>query len=127
MRIASLAGAAVVYAAALLAPALAHAQLPRDPAERARVIAQILEANARQLTLFDRASSREIAWNGLSVTAIAGTTARTRCSEPYGGLASMRVTGRRSSTGTLATSYLTVTASGGSAHGWKMSASSDTV
>jgi hypothetical protein len=38
---------------AVAAPA--HAQgLPRDPAERAKAIAQILEANARQLTLFDR-------------------------------------------------------------------------
>ena len=31
-----------------------HAQLPRDPAERARIIAQILETQARQLTIFDR-------------------------------------------------------------------------
>jgi Tol biopolymer transport system component len=54
MKIASLASSAVVCAAVLLAPALAQAQLPRDPAERARVIAQILEANARQLTIFDR-------------------------------------------------------------------------
>ena len=52
MKIASLITAAAVVA--LLLPARAHAQLPRDPAERARVIAQILEANARQLTLFDR-------------------------------------------------------------------------
>ena len=42
------------WCAALLSPARAEAQLPRDPAERARVIAQIMEANARQLTLFDR-------------------------------------------------------------------------
>ena len=32
----------------------AAAQLPKDPAERAKVIAQIFAANARQLTLFDR-------------------------------------------------------------------------
>jgi Tol biopolymer transport system component len=30
------------------------AQLPTDPEERAKVIAQIMQANARQLTLFDR-------------------------------------------------------------------------
>ena len=52
MKIASLITAAAVVA--LLSPARSHAQLPRDPAERARVIAQVLEANARQLTLFDR-------------------------------------------------------------------------
>ena len=53
MKIASLVTAAAVVA--LLLPARAHAQgLPRDPAERAKVIAQILEVNARQLTLFDR-------------------------------------------------------------------------
>jgi Tol biopolymer transport system component len=46
--------AAIVCAALLLAPSVGEAQLPRDPAERARVIAQIMEANARQLTLFDR-------------------------------------------------------------------------
>jgi len=54
MKFASLATSAVVCVTILLAPALAHAQLPRDPAERAKVIAQILEANARQLSLFDR-------------------------------------------------------------------------
>ena len=53
MKIASLIMAAAVVA--VLSPARAHAQLlPRDPAERAKVIAQILEVNARQLTLFDR-------------------------------------------------------------------------
>jgi Tol biopolymer transport system component len=53
MKIASLITATVVVA--LLSPAPARAQgLPRDPAERAKVIAQILEVNARQLTLFDR-------------------------------------------------------------------------
>jgi Tol biopolymer transport system component len=44
---------AVVCTALLLAPA-AEAQLPRDPVERARIISQIMEVNARQLTLFDR-------------------------------------------------------------------------
>jgi Tol biopolymer transport system component len=53
MKIASLITAAAVVAS--LSPARADAQgLPRDPAERAKVIAQILEVNARQLTLFDR-------------------------------------------------------------------------
>ena len=47
--------AAVAFAALLLAPAPATAQLPKDPAERAKVIAQIMAANARQITLFDRA------------------------------------------------------------------------
>lgn len=47
------AGLALV-AALLLAPAVSHAQLPRDPVERAKIIAQILESNASQLTLFDR-------------------------------------------------------------------------
>src|SRR3972149_5759567 len=46
--------ASAVCAALLLAPVSGEAQLPRDPVERARVIAQIMEANARQLTLFDR-------------------------------------------------------------------------
>jgi Tol biopolymer transport system component len=32
----------------------ALAQLPKDPEERAKVIAQIMQANSRQLTLFDR-------------------------------------------------------------------------
>lgn len=51
----SYAAPSVALAAALfLTPVLAEAQLPRDPAERARVIAQVLEANARQLTVFDR-------------------------------------------------------------------------
>jgi Tol biopolymer transport system component len=40
--------------AGLLIASLAEAQLPRDPAERARVVAQIMEANARILTVFDR-------------------------------------------------------------------------
>ena len=45
---------AALGAALLLVPATSQAQLPRDPVERARVVAQIMEMNARQLTLFDR-------------------------------------------------------------------------
>src|SRR6266850_5423002 len=45
---------AAVVLAALLAAVPGQAQLPRDPAERAKVIAQILQANSRQLTIFDR-------------------------------------------------------------------------
>jgi Tol biopolymer transport system component len=45
---------AAATAVLLFAPTIAHAQLPRDPAERARIIAQILETQARQLTVFDR-------------------------------------------------------------------------
>jgi Tol biopolymer transport system component len=45
---------AVALSALLLAAVPGEAQLPRDPAERAKVIAQIMQANARQLTLFDR-------------------------------------------------------------------------
>ena len=52
-RMASLTAAAL-SAALLLAPVPAGAQLPKDPVERAKVIAQIMAANARQLTLFDR-------------------------------------------------------------------------
>jgi Tol biopolymer transport system component len=43
-----------VGAALLAAPLRSEAQLPRDPAERARVIAQIMEMQSRQLTVFDR-------------------------------------------------------------------------
>ena len=50
----SLFAAPALAAALLLTPTLVHAQLPRDPAERARIIAQILETQARQLTIFDR-------------------------------------------------------------------------
>ena len=50
----SLVAAAAVVAALLLTPSIVRAQLPRDPAERARIIAQILETQARQLTVFDR-------------------------------------------------------------------------
>jgi Tol biopolymer transport system component len=46
--------AVFLSAALLLAAAPGEAQLPKDPAERAKVIAQIMQANARQLTLFDR-------------------------------------------------------------------------
>src|SRR6188472_522560 len=46
--------AAGALAVLLLAPAPAAAQLPTDPVERAKVIAQIMAANSRQLTLFDR-------------------------------------------------------------------------
>ena len=41
-------------AALMLAALSAQAQLPKDPEERAKVIAQIMQANARQITLFDR-------------------------------------------------------------------------
>jgi Tol biopolymer transport system component len=54
-RTAIITTAAGALAVLLLAPAPAAAQLPTDPAERAKVIAQIMAANARQLTLFDRA------------------------------------------------------------------------
>ena len=47
----------VVFFAALHAAAQ---QLPKDPEERAKVIAQIMQANARQLTLFDR-EGKEVA------------------------------------------------------------------
>jgi len=50
----SLVGSAAAMCAAMLLAVPAEAQLPRDPAERARVIAQIMEMNARQLTVFDR-------------------------------------------------------------------------
>jgi Tol biopolymer transport system component len=45
---------AITVATLLLVAAQAFAQLPKDPEERAKVIAQIMQANARQLTLFDR-------------------------------------------------------------------------
>ena len=41
-------------AAVFLNTVHSFAQLPRDPEERAKVIAQVMQANARQLTLFDR-------------------------------------------------------------------------
>jgi len=46
-----------VLSAIFLAPVASEAQLPKDPVERAKIIAQIFEANARQLTLFDRAGN----------------------------------------------------------------------
>ena len=52
--------AAFLSAALLLAPVPGEAQLPKDPVERAKVIAQIFQANARQLTLFDR-EGKEVA------------------------------------------------------------------
>jgi Tol biopolymer transport system component len=54
MKRTSLVTTAAFAFAALLTAVPAGAQLPRDPAERARVIAQIMEMNARQLTIFDR-------------------------------------------------------------------------
>ena len=51
-RITVLSAAAAVAAVLLAVPG--HAQLPKDPEERAKVIAQIMQANSRQLTLFDR-------------------------------------------------------------------------
>jgi hypothetical protein len=50
----ALTSAALLCVFSLLAPVASQAQLPRDPVERARVVAQIMEANARQLTVFDR-------------------------------------------------------------------------
>jgi Tol biopolymer transport system component len=44
----------VVGAALLAVPLSSEAQLPRDPVERARIIAQIMETQSRQLTVFDR-------------------------------------------------------------------------
>jgi hypothetical protein len=45
---------AVFVTTLLLTAVSAYAQLPRDPEERKKVLAQIFEANARQLTMFDR-------------------------------------------------------------------------
>ena len=45
---------AAVFAVVLLTALQAAAQLPRDPEERAKAIAQIMQTNSRQLTLFDR-------------------------------------------------------------------------
>jgi Tol biopolymer transport system component len=44
----------ITIAALLLTAVHGFAQLPKDPEERAKVIAQIMQANARQMTLFDR-------------------------------------------------------------------------
>ena len=46
--------AAVVICAGLLAASPARAQLPTEPVERARVIAEMRQNFARQLTIFDR-------------------------------------------------------------------------
>jgi Tol biopolymer transport system component len=45
---------ALTIAGLLLGIVPTFAQLPKDPEERAKVIAQIMQANARQLTLYDR-------------------------------------------------------------------------
>jgi Tol biopolymer transport system component len=45
---------AITVATLLVTAVSAFAQLPKDPEERAKVIAQIMQGNARQLTLFDR-------------------------------------------------------------------------
>src|SRR5437773_9706985 len=47
----------VMFASLLFAAVPGLAQLPRDPAERAKVIAQILQTNAQQLTIFDRSGN----------------------------------------------------------------------
>ena len=54
----------VMFASLLFAAVPAEAQLPTDPAERAKVIAQILQTNAQQLTIFDR--------SGMVVKAVGG-------------------------------------------------------
>ena len=54
-RTAIIATAAGAFAALLLAPAPAQAQLPRTPPNEPRSSPRIMAANARQLTLFDRA------------------------------------------------------------------------
>src|SRR5689334_15684120 len=54
------AGAAFAFAvvATFLSPLTSRAQeLPTDPVERAKAIAQIMAANARQMTIFDRAGN----------------------------------------------------------------------
>jgi len=45
---------AITIAVLLLTAAHTFAQLPKDPEERAKVIAQIMQSSARQLMLFDR-------------------------------------------------------------------------
>src|SRR5712691_7970118 len=49
--------AALTIAGLLAAAQPGQAQLPKDPAEREKVIAQIMQANARQITLFDRSGA----------------------------------------------------------------------
>jgi len=55
----SLMTVALVIAALLVTALPGQAQLPKDPAEREKVIAQIMQAQARQITLFDR-SGKEV-------------------------------------------------------------------
>ena len=45
---------AAAIAVLLASAAQVLAQLPKDPEERAKVIAQVMQANSRQITLFDR-------------------------------------------------------------------------
>src|SRR5437016_9242874 len=45
---------AITIAVVVLMVVHAFAQLPKDPEERAKVIAQIMQSSARQLMLFDR-------------------------------------------------------------------------
>ena len=52
---------AITIGVVLFATLEAVAQLPRDPEERARAIAQIMQTNARQLTLFDREGKEVLA------------------------------------------------------------------
>src|SRR5262245_52225545 len=67
-----------VVFAALLWAAAGIAQLPSDPAERAKVIAQILQTNAQQLTIFDR--------SGMVVKTVGGRALYTQPSlSPDGG------------------------------------------
>jgi Tol biopolymer transport system component len=55
-RTSAIVAATALALVALVAPRPSAAQgLPRDPVERARVIKEILQTNARQLTVFDRA------------------------------------------------------------------------
>jgi Tol biopolymer transport system component len=54
MKRTSLVASSVVVCALMLTAVPSEAQLPRDPAERARVIAEIMETQTRTLTLFDR-------------------------------------------------------------------------
>ncbi|HZM58837.1 MAG TPA: hypothetical protein VFB85_03555, partial [Vicinamibacterales bacterium] len=53
-RISLVVSSAAAGLALLLIASPSNAQLPRDPAERARVIAEIMETQTRTLTLFDR-------------------------------------------------------------------------
>ena len=54
---------ASITAALMLSALPAKAQLPKDPEERKKVIAQIITANARQLTWFDR-EGKEVGTTG---------------------------------------------------------------